>query len=124
MGTTLRIALATVLGAVLAGGPVTAGEAMVENVSVSRAGDGTFTFAVTVRHADEGWSHYADAFTVHAPDGRILGTRTLFHPHVEEQPFTRSLSGVPVPEGLARVKVRAHDKVHGPGPMVTVELPR
>jgi hypothetical protein len=96
----------------------------VEDVSVSRAGDGTYTFAVTVRHADEGWSHYADGFTVHAPDGRILGTRTLFHPHVDEQPFTRSLTGVSLPSGLRSVKVRAHDNVHGPGPMVTVDLPR
>lgn len=104
--------------------PAHAGEARVENVETSRAADGTWRFSVTVAHADEGWDHYADAFTVHAPDGTLLGTRTLFHPHVEEQPFTRSLSGVAVPEGTDTVLVRARDSVHGEGPAVEVRLAR
>jgi hypothetical protein len=104
--------------------PAAAGEAVVEAVEVTPSTDGTFRFDVTVRHADEGWDHYADAFTVETADGTVLGTRTLFHPHVEEQPFTRSLSGVSVPESLADVLVRAHDSVHGPGEAVEVPLPR
>ena len=43
---------------------------------------------VTVQHADTGWDHYADAWEVLAPDGTVLGTRTLLHPHTDEQPFT------------------------------------
>ncbi|WP_420404876.1 hypothetical protein [Nisaea sp.] len=96
-------------------GTVFAGEADVEEVRVERASDGTFTFHVTVRHADTGWDHYANAWTVLAPDGTLLGERVLYHPHVDEQPFTRSLSGVAVPDGLTRVIVRARDSEHGEG---------
>ncbi len=72
-------------------------------------------FVVTVRHADAGWDHYADAWEVLAPDGTVLGTRKLLHPHVAEQPFTRALDGVKVPAGLDHVRIRAHDSVHGFG---------
>jgi hypothetical protein len=99
------------------------GEANVVDVQVSRNGDGTWRFDVTVQHADTGWDHYADAFEVVTPDG-VLGTRTLLHPHVNEQPFTRSLTGVVVPDGIADVIVRARDKVHGyGGAEVSVKLP-
>ena len=53
----------------------------------------------------------------------MLGERVLLHPHVDEQPFTRSLSGVTVPSGTEQVTVRAHDSVDGWGPEVTVVLP-
>lgn len=92
-----------------------AGEADVIEVEVRRIGGDTYKFDVTVRHADEGWEHFANKWEVTAPDGTILGTRVLAHPHVEEQPFTRSLSGVKIPENLAEVIVRAHDLVHGYG---------
>ena len=100
-----------------AGGPApaAAGEADVVDVRASRSGDGTWRFDVTVRHADTGWDHYADAFEVVAPDGSVLGTRTLLHPHVDEQPFTRSLAGVAIPDGMTEVTVRAHDSVDGYG---------
>ena len=75
----------------------------------------TCTFTVTVRHADEGWSHYADSWEVLAPDGRVLATRVLEHPHVEEQPFMRELRGVAVPSDVTSVRIRAHDSVHGFG---------
>jgi hypothetical protein len=76
-----------------------------------------------VRHADTGWDHYANRWDVLAPDGTVLGTRTLLHPHENEQPFTRSLSGVSVPEGVRLVTIRANDSVHGEGGReVTVEL--
>jgi hypothetical protein len=100
-----------------------AGEADVVDVRASRSADGTWRFDVTVRHADVGWDHYADAFEVVAPDGTVLGTRTLLHPHVDEQPFTRSLAGVAIPDGIAEVTVRAHDSVDGyGGAAVTVTL--
>ena len=68
---------------------------------------------MTVRHADTGWDHYANRWDVLAPDGTILGTRTLFHPHENEQPFTRSLTGVSIPDGVTSVTIRAHDSLHG-----------
>ena len=92
-----------------------AGEADIVGVKASPGKDGTWSFSVTVKHDDEGWDHYADRWEVLDPDGKILGTRVLYHPHVGEQPFTRSLSGVEIPEGVKEVVVRARDSVHGYG---------
>jgi len=92
-----------------------AGEASVLDVSASANADGTYAFTVTVAHQDEGWSHYANKWDVLSPDGSILGTRTLYHPHVNEQPFTRSLSQVSVPVGVREVIIRASDSKHGDG---------
>lgn len=92
--------------------PAFAGEADVVRAEISRSSDGTYRFDVSVLHADSGWDHYADAFEIVAPDGTILGTRTLLHPHENEQPFTRSLTGVEIPSDLTEVRVRAHDSVH------------
>lgn len=94
---------------------VSAGEADVLKVRAEHAPDGTYTFHVTVGHADSGWDHYANAWTVTSLDGKLLGERILFHPHVEEQPFTRSLSGIVIPEGTTRVIVKARDSRHGEG---------
>lgn len=101
-----------------------AGEADIESVDVRAEGGGKYTFTATVSHGDTGWDHYADAFEILTPDGKSLGTRVLLHPHVNEQPFTRSIGGVSVPEGLTSVMVRAKDSVHEHGGKVlTVELP-
>ncbi|MFT5064884.1 MAG: hypothetical protein ACJAXK_000243 [Yoonia sp.] len=48
-------------------------------------------FDVTLSHPDTGWDHYADGWRVEDADGAVLGLRVLGHPHVNEQPFTRSL---------------------------------
>jgi hypothetical protein len=92
-----------------------AGEADVVKVKLTPAGDRIYRLDVTVRHDDTGWDHYADRWEVLAPDGTILGTRTLLHPHVDEQPFTRSLTGLAIPETIGEVTVRAHDSVHAYG---------
>ncbi len=39
----------------------------------------------------------------------------MLHPHVEEQPFSRSLKGVEITEDVEDVIVEAHDSVHGYG---------
>ncbi len=102
-----------------------AGKADVVKVDVQRTGPDTFRFDVTVLHQDEGWDHYADQWDVVAPDGTVFATRTLYHPHENEQPFTRSLSGVKIPATIDRVTIRAHDSVHEyGGQVVTVKLPR
>jgi len=101
-----------------------AGEADVVKVMVQREGS-SYTFDVTVAHHDEGWQHYADGWDVVAPDGQIIATRVLYHPHVNEQPFTRSLSGVVIDSGIKSVTIRAHDLVHGyGGQKKTIELPQ
>lgn len=77
--------------------------------------NGTWRFDVTVSHADEGWNHYASGWEILGPDGRSIAQRVLRHPHVEGNPFTRSLPAVRIPAGIEEVTVRAQDKVHGYG---------
>lgn len=102
-----------------------AGGADVVGVEAVQDNSGKWRFNVTVAHADEGWDHYANKWDVVAPDGRVLGTRILHHPHENEQPFTRSLSGVEIPEDITEVTIRAGDSQHGyDGKPMTVQLKR
>ena len=107
-------ALAPLLG-LAAAFPAAAGEADVVAVEAVPEDGGTWRFSVTLRHDDAGWDHYADKWEVVAPGGRVLATRVLLHPHEAEQPFTRGLGGVAVPEGIVAVTLRGHDSVHGYG---------
>lgn len=119
------LALVVLAGGLAVMAPAEAGKADVVAVKVTRDGGGAFRFSVSVRHQDQGWHHYANAWEVVAPDGTVLGTRTLLHPHVREQPFTRGLGGVKIPAGVKRVTVRAVDSKHGAGGKeMTVEAPR
>jgi hypothetical protein len=98
--------------AALSASTAMAGAVEITNVKVEKQKSG-WLFNVTLKHADAGWDHYADAWRVVTKDGKELGTRTLFHPHVDEQPFTRSLRDVKIPSDVSEVYVEAHDKVHG-----------
>jgi hypothetical protein len=101
-----------------------AGEADVIRVNATKTNNNTYHFSVTVRHQDSGWKHYANKWDIIGQDGTIFGTRTLHHPHVDEQPFTRSLSGVVIPARVKTITVRAHDSVHKyGGKVMTLELP-
>jgi len=123
----MRLSLTVLAGIVfgLCGGGAFAGEPEVVAVNVMKSAPGVYRFDVTVRHGDTGWDHYADGWEVVDADGKVLGKRVLFHPHVDEQPFTRSLGGVAVPPATKSVGVRVHDKVHGYGSKVfSVDLPQ
>lgn len=72
-----------------------------------------WTVSVTLRHPDSGWDHYASGWEVLAPDGARLGYRELTHPHVDEQPFTRSLSGIAIGEGVDHVLIRPRCTLDG-----------
>ena len=97
-----------IAASLLMASPVFAGEVEIVDVTATPSGN-TWRFDVTLRHADTGWDHYADGWEVLTPDGVSLGYRTLAHPHVNEQPFTRSLSGVEIPAELQSVRIRARD---------------
>ncbi|MCI5075943.1 hypothetical protein [Oricola sp.] len=119
----LSIALVTIAAILVSLTQVFAGEADVVDAKARRESAGEWRFDVTVRHADEGWDHYADKWIVAGTDGAIYGERVLTHPHVDEQPFTRSQSGIVVPRDIAAVVIRAHDSVHGfGGAEFTVDL--
>ena len=100
-----------------------AGEADVVDVKAVQSSDGTWRFDVAVLHEDAGWDHYANKWAVFAPDGTILGERVLAHPHDNEQPFTRSQSGIVISDDIKQVTVRAHDLVHEwGGQEMTIEV--
>ena len=92
--------------------PAVAGSVDIVKAKARQQGDGWY-FTVTLKHADTGWDHYADAWRVVTEDGNVLGERTLYHPHVDEQPFTRGLGDVKIPSEIKKVYIEAHDNVHG-----------
>ncbi|MDU8929297.1 hypothetical protein RXV86_18040 [Alisedimentitalea sp. MJ-SS2] len=75
--------------------------------SAHRVGMG-WRIDVTLQHPDTGWEHYADGWEILDKSGKQLGYRKLMHPHVEEQPFTRSLVNVMLPDGTREVFIRAN----------------
>jgi hypothetical protein len=94
--------------------------------AVSAHMDGSsWTFDVTISHPDTGWDHYASGWQILAPDGSVLGYRELTHPHVDEQPFTRVLSGVVIPQGTDYVLIRPRCTLDGwSGKTFRFDLPR
>jgi hypothetical protein len=99
-----------------------AGDTSVVRAKAAKMG-GSWRIDVTIRHDDAGWDHYADGWGVYTTEGTQLGYRELLHPHVNEQPFTRSLTGVKIPAGVTVLVIRAKDNVHGEGPPYTLQLP-
>ncbi|MES9946288.1 MAG: hypothetical protein ABW080_15135 [Candidatus Thiodiazotropha sp.] len=101
-----------------------AGEADVIDVEVRKRGSNLYDISVTVQHQDAGWDHYANRWEVLDEKGAVIGTRTLHHPHVNEQPFTRVLPGLTIPADIKTVTIRSHDSVHEyGGKTITVGLP-
>jgi hypothetical protein len=106
-----------------------AADADVTFVRATQTGD-SWMFTVTVAHPDTGWEDYADGWDVVLPDGTVVKpdmgapfTRLLLHPHENEQPFTRSQSGIVIPDDVTQVTVRAHDLVDGYGGQeITIDL--
>ncbi|MVO15392.1 hypothetical protein [Parasedimentitalea huanghaiensis] len=86
--------------------PAMADAPLVENVRTQNSSSG-WKFHVTLSHPDTGWDHYADGWRVLDMNGTESGMRVLGHPHEQEQPFTRSLSGVQIPVGTQQVQIQA-----------------
>lgn len=118
----LSAALSAAVG--IGSGAALAGEASVLDATAQAVAGGTYAISAIVNHVDEGWTHYADKWDVLAPGGRVIATRTLYYPHVGEQPFTSSLGRVEVPIGVTEVTIRANCSVHGAGQRTfTLTLP-
>ena len=93
--------------------PVHADDVEILAADFSKTGDNSWSVSVTLKHSDTGWEHYADNWQVVDSKKNVLGDRVLHHPHVDKQPFTRSLNNVVIPEGVTIVFIEAHDKTHG-----------
>lgn len=90
-----------------------AGEVKIIGVEIKPDGENSYLFSVTLLHDDAGWDHYADKWQVVGVDGTVYGERILAHPHDNEQPFTRSQSGIAIPADVTEVIIRAGDNVDG-----------
>ena len=97
-------------------GTVYGGDVTLLAADFRHTGGDQWSVNVTLEHADTGWDHYADNWRVVDGEGQVLGERVLQHPHVHEQPFTRGLGSITVPQGTAVVYVEVHDKLHGWSP--------
>lgn len=87
----------------------------VVGASATQAPDGSWTFNVTLSSPYDSPERYADAWRVVGPDGAVYGERILAHDHASEQPFTRSQSGIMVPDSAATVTIEGRDQVNGWG---------
>lgn len=92
--------------------PALADKPEVVGVIATPSGE-SWRFDVTIAHGDTGWDDYADGWRVVDAQGQVLATRILAHPHVDEQPFTRSQSGVLIPEGTTVVYIEVSDNLSG-----------
>lgn len=114
----LALALASPAAAVQADPP------RIVDVKVRDSGMG-WEIAVTLEHPDTGWDHYASGWEVLDEAGNRLAYRPLQHPHVSEQPFTRALHSVMVPDGTRTVYIRAFcSRNGGQSPLYKVRLKR
>ena len=102
----MTTALLTAPALALADAPV------VKDVTMRQSGE-NWTFDVTLFHGDTGWDDYADGWRIVDEQGNVIGQRNLAHPHVNEQPFTRSLSGVRIPAEVTRVGIQPRDSIGG-----------
>ena len=67
---------------------------------------------VTIKHNDSSWKHYVNKYEIYAKNNKIA-TRILYHPHIHEQPFTRSKSGFQIPKNTTSITIKAYDLVDG-----------
>lgn len=87
----------------------------VRAVELTDDGAGSFTVAVTLSSPYDSAQRYADGWRVTDTDGNVLGTMTLGHDHASEQPFTRTQTGLEIPDGVDTVEVEGHDTENGYG---------
>ena len=93
-------------------------------VEVVETSDDVYRFEVTISSPYDTPERYADAWRVKGEDGAVYGVRELLHDHQTEQPFTRTLDDVEIPEGTASVIVEGRDLEHGwGGDTLIVDLP-
>lgn len=96
----------------------------VVEVSVTRASDGSYAFEVTISSPYDSPDRYADGWRILGPEGEVYAEMTLGHDHASEQPFTRTQTGVEIPDGVTSVVVEGRDLDNGyGGGTQTVELP-
>ncbi len=70
----------------------------------------TWSLDVTISSPYDSPERYADGWRVLSPDGPVLGEHRLAHDHAGEQPFTRTQTGLKIPEGVDEITVEGRDR--------------
>jgi hypothetical protein len=83
--------------------------------ATASATNGVWTFQVTVSSPYDSADRYADGWRIVGPDGSEYGFRLLTHNHASEQPFTRSLAGIGIPDDVEVVTIEGRDQLNGFG---------
>ena len=84
-------------------------------VDLTPDADGSWTVHATLSSPYDTPERYADAWRVLDEQGNVLGVRELAHDHAGEQPFTRSLTAVDIPDGVVTITVEGRDQRNGWG---------
>ncbi len=97
----------------------------VREAELESSGDDTWTLSVTISSPYDSPERYADGWRVLAPNGDVLGKHELMHDHADEQPFTRSQSGLEIPQDVQEITVEGRDLENGyGGETVTIPVSR
>lgn len=96
----------------------------IQDAELESEGGGTYSLSVTVSSPYDSPERYANGWRVLAPDGTVLGKHELLHEHSETQPFTRTQTGLEIPEGTEKITVEGRDLENGyGGETVTIPVP-
>lgn len=80
-----------------------------------RDSGGTWSLDVTISSEYDSAERYADGWRVLTPEGDVLGEHELAHDHAGEQPFTRTQTGLEIPESVSTVTIEGRDTDNGYG---------
>jgi len=117
----MRGVLGSLLGLLLATA-AQAGEPRVTWVEVTEEVR-SHTITAVLEHDDEARYHFLDGWRVTTPEGEVLAEQGFRHPRPQAPPRRATLTKIRLPEGVERIRVEAHDRLHGwGGNPVVVEL--
>lgn len=85
------------------------------DATIESDGASGWTVRATISSPYDTPQRYADAWRVLDGEGTVLAVRDLAHDHAAEQPFTRALSGVEIPDGVTTVTIEGRDRANGWG---------
>ena len=82
-----------------------------------------FTFQVMISSPYASAERHTDAVRVIGDDGVVYGILELTHPHAGQQPFSRTLRDVEIPESVTKVIIEGRDSTYGwGGEVVTLAI--
>lgn len=87
----------------------------VVEAELESSGGGEYALSVTISSPYDSPERYADGWRVVDGEGEVLGRHELMHDHANEQPFTRTQTGLEIPEGVEEITVEARDSENGYG---------